>query len=367
MALAILSYPWRIYSSLLETKPFTTKSITSGIMYMAGDLTAQAGEHYNAKKEYFTSLNSNNNSNTNNKNKDNLSAHEGSKHTSTSSTATTVDSTVSSTPHFPSFRINWTRAGIFFVYGTVIAGPLYHIWFDRLDRLPAAMYRLRQHRHRNELLKAYATLRKHNINIELPRIEALPVVKPFHKYTEKAMKIAADQFVFSSLYNIIFFMSIGLLNGAVEKYQEEDRRHSVETVSEIIRNRLSKKNSSSSSSSSSSSKQEDQNSRLRRDLLRIRSLLQQTDVEDDSIDRVLSLLHEEEQRHPSIEWSTIWHNSLSHLKEVYWATFIADCIVWPPLQLINFTFIPLRFQVLYVNLCNLGWNTFLSFMANKSH
>jgi hypothetical protein len=114
-----------------------------------------------------------------------------------------------------------------------------------------------------------------------------------------------------------------------------------------------------------------------------------------------------------------------------------DCVVWPPLQLINFTFIPLRLQVrpscltphsnacprchcgplkadtspagtaaglsclsvryaaplneladtvcqcrhrcrllplprlavqvLYVNVANLFWNTFLSLMANKSH
>lgn len=44
-------------------------------------------------------------------------------------------------------------------------------------------------------------------------------------------------------------------------------------------------------------------------------------------------------------------------------TYIADCVVWPPLQLINFTFVPLRLQVLYINLANLGWNTFLSMMA----
>jgi hypothetical protein len=35
----------------------------------------------------------------------------------------------------------------------------------------------------------------------------------------------------------------------------------------------------------------------------------------------------------------------------------ADCIVWPPLQLINFTFVAKPYQVLYVNLCNIAWNT----------
>ena len=45
----------------------------------------------------------------------------------------------------------------------------------------------------------------------------------------------------------------------------------------------------------------------------------------------------------------------------------ADCVVWPPLQLINFTFVPLQYRVLYVNVANLFWNTFLSLQANKSH
>lgn len=45
-------------------------------------------------------------------------------------------------------------------------------------------------------------------------------------------------------------------------------------------------------------------------------------------------------------------------------TYVADCVVWPPLQLINFTFVPLRLQVLYINACNLAWNTFLSMMAS---
>jgi protein Mpv17 len=63
----------------------------------------------------------------------------------------------------------------------------------------------------------------------------------------------------------------------------------------------------------------------------------------------------------------VWQHSWQKVREVYVETFVMDCIVWPPLQLINFTFIPVRFQFLYVNVANLAWNTFLSLMANKSH
>ena len=70
---------------------------------------------------------------------------------------------------------------------------------------------------------------------------------------------------------------------------------------------------------------------------------------------------------PHLDWRKIWDQTWSHMKEVYWQTFLADCVVWPPLQFFNFTFVPLRYQVLYVNVANLGWNTFLSVMANKKH
>jgi len=58
--------------------------------------------------------------------------------------------------------------------------------------------------------------------------------------------------------------------------------------------------------------------------------------------------------------------AFEHTNNAFKPTYLADCIIWPPLQLINFMYIPLQYQVLYVNVCNLGWNTFLSYMVNKN-
>lgn len=310
--LRVLTLPFQRYNAALERSPLVTKSVTSGIMYSAGDLIAQWGEHYNSQKPKPEAERT-------------------------------------------AFKIDWRRAGIFAIYGTFIAGPLYHAWFNNLDKLPAAMYLLRQHRHRSEVMKAYATLTRHGVKVDM-KLDLLPQVPKFHKYTEKAMKIVADQLIFSSLYTLLFFLSVGAMTGAADKFEADNRRHSMEEAHALIRSRYSKKEKS-----------------LEADLLRLKSKLHAGSAEREaaaaelsSIDRVLALLKEEEER-THITWDKIWHNTWDHTMAVYWETYVADCIVWPPLQFVNFTFVPLRYQVLYVNACNLGWNTFLSVMANKKH
>ncbi len=48
-------------------------------------------------------------------------------------------------------------------------------------------------------------------------------------------------------------------------------------------------------------------------------------------------------------------------------TYATDCAVWPLLQMFNFTLVPQHLRVLYVNVCNVAWNSFLSVMANAHH
>ena len=143
--MSFLSFFARIgtaYNNLLERHPIKTKALTSGVMYSAGDIIAQAGAHYNENKEKAIEQRS-------------------------------------------KFKLDYKRALVFFVYGTVIAGPLYHIWFNNLDRLPGVMYQMRMHRQRSEIMKAYSILRRNNIEVNL-KLDQLPTAKPFHKYTQKA-------------------------------------------------------------------------------------------------------------------------------------------------------------------------------------
>jgi len=48
------------------------------------------------------------------------------------------------------------------------------------------------------------------------------------------------------------------------------------------------------------------------------------------------------------------------IKKSYVAVLIMNQKVWVPGQFINFTVIPVEYQVLFVNAVNVGWNTYLS-------
>ncbi|KAK8805141.1 hypothetical protein WA588_000085 [Blastocystis sp. NMH] len=53
------------------------------------------------------------------------------------------------------------------------------------------------------------------------------------------------------------------------------------------------------------------------------------------------------------------------LKQVLLPSLLTNYSVWPLLQVINFKFVPLQYQVLYLSCGLFFWNIFLSHMANK--
>lgn len=262
-----MSRPFAKYNELLERNPLVTKSVTSGVMYAAGDAIAQYGEHWHANKE--------------------KPENERSK-----------------------FHMNWQRAGVFLFYGTVIGGPCYHYWFGWLDQLPTAMWRLRQNRQRLQILRAYAVLKRAGIEVKL-NPDAIPDAARFSKYAEKAAKILADQLIFSSLYTLIFFLSVGMMNGGVDKLGAERKAEAYEDVQHELEERVKLKITKPERA-------------LERDLLRLKSRL---GGEEESITRLLAVLEEQKrakaQQVPT--WDSIWHSTWEHTKEVYVTTYLADC------------------------------------------
>ena len=53
------------------------------------------------------------------------------------------------------------------------------------------------------------------------------------------------------------------------------------------------------------------------------------------------------------------------LREKFLQVYLCDWLLWPPFQMLNFTLVPFRFRVLFVNLMNLVWNTILSYFQHQ--
>ena len=57
--------------------------------------------------------------------------------------------------------------------------------------------------------------------------------------------------------------------------------------------------------------------------------------------------------------------AISKLRECLPISLATNYAVWPVLQIINFKFVPLDYQVLYLSVGLFFWNIFLSHMANR--
>ena len=57
----------------------------------------------------------------------------------------------------------------------------------------------------------------------------------------------------------------------------------------------------------------------------------------------------------------------NHLKKTWYNSMLINWQIWIPAQIINFRFIPLHLQVLFVNFVALIWNTYLSYISHLQH
>ena len=210
-----------------------------------------------------------------------------------------------------------------------------HAWFDRLDRLPAALYSLRQNSQRLSILRAYALLRRHGIDVQLD-LTKLPDAARISPWFVKAAKIGADQLLFSSLYTFTFFLAVGGMNGAAEKWAAESTVHELEAVHSRVAARFPPP--SSEAAVPASSKEEEEAKRQLRGWLVARltsggggdSGGAAAEEQAAVAQRLLSLLEAEQREaaQSSHTWGQVWRESWNHMTDVYWTTYAADCLVW---------------------------------------
>ncbi|CAG9812100.1 unnamed protein product [Chironomus riparius] len=55
------------------------------------------------------------------------------------------------------------------------------------------------------------------------------------------------------------------------------------------------------------------------------------------------------------------------LKDKFLKVYVADWLVWPATQFINFQFVPLQYRVLYINMITMFYNIFLCYVKNERH
>ncbi len=51
------------------------------------------------------------------------------------------------------------------------------------------------------------------------------------------------------------------------------------------------------------------------------------------------------------------------IKDALWPTLKVNWVVWPVLQGINLSVVPLQYRILYINFCSIFWSAYLSNMA----
>lgn len=53
------------------------------------------------------------------------------------------------------------------------------------------------------------------------------------------------------------------------------------------------------------------------------------------------------------------------LEKTWWPALKANWMVWPIVQTVNFTFLPLQHRVLFANVVSIGWNSYLSWINSQ--
>lgn len=54
------------------------------------------------------------------------------------------------------------------------------------------------------------------------------------------------------------------------------------------------------------------------------------------------------------------------LEKTWWTALKTNWMIWPMVQFVNFTYLPLQHRVLFANIISIGWNSYLSWVNTQS-
>lgn len=55
------------------------------------------------------------------------------------------------------------------------------------------------------------------------------------------------------------------------------------------------------------------------------------------------------------------------IEKAWWPALQANWMLWPFVQMVNFTFVPLQHRIMFVNIISIGWNSYLSYINTKAN
>jgi hypothetical protein len=212
------------------------------------------------------------------------------------------------------------RLIVFTAFGTFFGGPIYYAWFQKLSRTPQVLEKIVQYNEKRFL--AYKFREQLNIALKNNNIESMSfktfretfkqnfenIDKPLvRSKTVLTAKILLDQFIFSVFYPMFFLIMSGVMLKTTKPLYDsmliEDKEESKKKLAECNTGLLKKS--------------------------------------------FLEGVHD--------------------IKTKFGKIYMLDCAIWPMAQMINFSFVPQHLQPVYVNVLNIGWNSFLCYTQQESH
>ena len=214
---------------------------------------------------------------------------------------------------------DWHRTLTFTLFGTLLAGPIYYAWFNKLAKTPMLLEKIAK-KNETRTLK-YKFNEKFNEALYGNKLDTLSFKQFREQFKENfdnfekpiirsktilTTKILLDQFVFSTIYPIFFLMTTGIcLKTTKPLYDSFFESNDEKKV--LLRKQCNTK------------------------------LLKQS-----------------------------FNEGITDIKNKFLGIYVMDCAMWPMAQMINFSFVPQHLQAVYVNVLNIGWNAFLCY-SSQSH